>query len=87
MSDPTYTITAMTERNFGDHGAVMPTSFEPVEGETVQELILRVLPNLTKPYYSGNPQDQIILRVTSESVERLAEASKPSRDPSSKDPF
>lgn len=76
MPDPTYTITAMTERNFGDHGAVMPTSFEPVEGETVQELILRVLPSLTRPYYTGSPQDHIILRVTSESVQRLAEKSR-----------
>lgn len=71
MSALTYTITAVVSTSFGDHGAMMPTSREPIEGETVEEMILRILPSLTQPYQRADPGDHIIIRVTQESIERL----------------
>lgn len=78
MTDPAYTVTAMTEQNFGDHGAICPTAHEPISGETVEELILRVLPRLTRQYERASTNDHIVLRVTSESIDRLREAAKAS---------
>lgn len=76
MPDLNYTITAMTERNFGDHGDICPSAHEPIEGETVEQMILRVLPELTRVYGRARETDHIVLRVTKESIDRIRESMK-----------
>ena len=63
-----YSITLLSEWNFGDHGEVRPTHHEVLEGETVEDLIRRVIP--AKPYAPADARSQIVLQVTVEGAER-----------------
>ena len=74
MSEPNYTITVMEERNFGDHGDIIPVSRETVSGETVEDLILRCHPKLSQLFTQHSASDHIVIRVTAESADRMAKA-------------
>jgi hypothetical protein len=49
--------------NLGDHGERQTTAHVYVPGETVEDLVLRVFPNLGKPYGRHDPTDKITLKV------------------------
>lgn len=73
MTDPApiaATVTVLASQNMGDHAIRVPTSHEYVPGETVEDLLRRVLPSL-RPYGRPDPTDEIVLRLV---VDRFGEA-------------
>ena len=76
MTDVRYTVIVRQEENFGDHGEFVMTSRDAIEGETVEDLILRAFPRLNNQWYQHNPSSQIIIQVTAESAAELNEAAR-----------
>lgn len=58
-----YSIETLVEVNLGDHGERRRLSHVAVPGETVEELVRRVFPDLSSPYRTHCAGDEIVLRV------------------------
>lgn len=63
MSDLQISLSTIESTNFGDHGAMMRKDHEVIPGETVEDLVRRLFPNLGRKYCSHDPVNVIELRV------------------------
>lgn len=70
------TVTVLASQNMGDHAARLATSHEYLPGETVEDLLRRVLPGL-RLYGRTDPTDEVVLRVV---VDRFGETPRTSPD-------
>lgn len=60
-----YVIETIKSTNFGDHGERLRHSHEPVEGESVEDLLRRVL-GLGQRFGSYDPTNEVVLRLVIE---------------------
>lgn len=69
MSEPLkISVSLLSEQNFGDHGAMMRRDFEVVPGETVEDLVRRVMPGIGKKFQKPNPVDVIEIRLMTDAA-------------------
>jgi hypothetical protein len=69
-----YVVDTIESTNFGDHGERLRKSHVVVEGETVEDLIARVMPRIRTRYTTPDPTDEIVIRL-------VDAATKPDADP------
>lgn len=56
-------VSVVEDTNYGDHGERITKAHVYVPGETVEDLVRRVLPDLTRQWSRFSPSDTVELRV------------------------
>ena len=77
MADLKYVIETIESTHFGDHGERLRRSHVTVDGEAVQELLVRVLDKVGERYRTPDPTDEIVIRLVDASTDPEARASDP----------
>jgi hypothetical protein len=60
---PRLSIMVVENTNMGDHGERLRRAYDWRPGETVDDLVKRVFPRMTQPYYHHDDSDVIEIRV------------------------
>ena len=63
MSALRISVSTRESVSFGDHGDRLTRSHVTVDGETVEDLVRRVFPNLGETYRQHDATDEVVLRV------------------------